>query len=33
MNWLWIISIAAAFCLGIVVGIWIDDDLENPAEW
>lgn len=33
MNWLLIIELAAAFLAGIVVGIWIDDDREYPAEW
>ena len=33
MNWLLIIELAAAFFAGIVVGIWIDNDIESPAEW
>lgn len=33
MNWLLIIELAAAFCVGVVVGIWIDNDIESPAKW
>lgn len=33
MNWVLIIELAAAFCVGVAVGIWIDNCTESEGEW
>jgi protein-S-isoprenylcysteine O-methyltransferase Ste14 len=33
INWVLVLGLCAAFCVGIVIGIWIDNDIESPAEW
>lgn len=33
INWVIILGLAAMFFVGIVIGIWIDNDREYPAEW